>query len=117
MGGSKGKARKRREANYSAAHPGITPQLAPPPSAKDIVAIPSKLRRIVSLKAPPAPGKAAFLLNPRPLETLGELEVVHCGCHLVGWGVQDFLRIMSPLFFIGLLVADPPSLIASHSTC
>ncbi|KAH9575570.1 hypothetical protein CY35_01G116900 [Sphagnum magellanicum] len=56
MGGSKGKARKRREANYSAAHPGITPQLAPPPSAKDIVAIPSKLRRIMSLKAPSAPG-------------------------------------------------------------
>jgi hypothetical protein len=99
MGGSKGKARKRREANYSAAHPGITPQLAPPPSAKDIVAIPSKLRRIMSLKAPSAPGKA-FLLNPRPLETLGELEVVHCGCHLVGWVVQDLLRIMSPLAWL-----------------
>jgi hypothetical protein len=84
MGGSKGKARKRRETIYNAAHPRIMPQLAPPPSAKDIVAIPFKLRRIMSLKAPSAPSKTGFLLNPGPLETLGELEVVHCGCHLVG---------------------------------
>eukprot|EP01018_Ginkgo_biloba_P016137 Gb_31695 [translate_table: standard] len=43
------KGRRRREKNYRAAHGGHAP-LAPPPTSKDIDAIPSKLRRIIQLR-------------------------------------------------------------------
>lgn len=46
----KGKGRRRRQANYLAAHGGHT-ALPTPPSASDVAALPSKLRRIISLKA------------------------------------------------------------------
>jgi len=42
------KGKRRREKNYLAAHGGFT--LAPPPTAKETEAIPSKLRRLMELK-------------------------------------------------------------------
>lgn len=45
------KGKRRREKNYLAAHGGFT--LAPPPTAKDMEAIPSKLRRLMELKNSP----------------------------------------------------------------
>eukprot|EP00250_Pteridium_aquilinum_P019187 c24339_g3_i2 orf=709-1437(-) len=48
----KGKGRRRRQQNYLAAHGGHV-QLPTPPTASDVAAIPSKLRRIISLKASP----------------------------------------------------------------
>lgn len=42
------KGKRRREKNYLAAHGGFT--LAPPPTAKEMEAIPSKLRRLMELK-------------------------------------------------------------------
>eukprot|EP00252_Welwitschia_mirabilis_P001232 TRINITY_DN11127_c0_g1_i1.p1 TRINITY_DN11127_c0_g1~~TRINITY_DN11127_c0_g1_i1.p1 ORF type:complete len:234 (-),score=63.50 TRINITY_DN11127_c0_g1_i1:140-841(-) len=44
-----GKGRRRRERNYLKAHGGYEP-LAPPPSAKDVDAIPAKLRLLIDLK-------------------------------------------------------------------
>eukprot|EP00249_Psilotum_nudum_P003069 c16393_g1_i1 orf=302-1042(-) len=47
----KGKGRRRRRANYLAAHGGNNNLLALPPDANDVTAIPAKLRRIMALKA------------------------------------------------------------------
>ncbi|THU61377.1 hypothetical protein C4D60_Mb07t22640 [Musa balbisiana] len=44
-----GKGQKRREKNYRSAHGGDT-RLPPPPSVKEMEAIPSKLRKIMELK-------------------------------------------------------------------
>ncbi|CAL9060866.1 unnamed protein product [Musa banksii] len=44
-----GKGKKRREKNYRSAHGGDT-RLPPPPSVKEMEAIPSKLRKIMELK-------------------------------------------------------------------
>lgn len=51
------KGKRRREKNYLAAHGGFT--LAPPPTAKEMEAIPSKLRRLMELKNSPHPKKLA----------------------------------------------------------
>lgn len=48
----KGKGKRRRQANYVAAHGGAS-NLPPVLTTRDIAAVPSKLRRIMSLKASP----------------------------------------------------------------
>lgn len=52
----KGKGRRRRQANYLAAH-GNHAALPAPPTASDVAALPSKLRRIITLKSSTPHGK------------------------------------------------------------
>ena len=73
-GMGKGKGRKRREANYRAAHGGH-PSLPAPPTPADAMAIPSKLRHIMSLKASNASSSPSLHLPRSSQRTNGKLHL------------------------------------------